>query len=141
MSAIAITDKLEARLRGVVKDDWAYILDSWKKSYRDSEKRVPAHIYWANQHTEIEQLRQGGAEFRVAHDPDDSNFIWGWACVEGDTVHYVFVRASARGQGVAKLLLTGIVRPIVATHWTESAEQVHKKHPGALLFEPSRRKR
>ena len=137
----AFADQLQARIRAVVKDDWAYILDSWKKSYRDSEKRVPAYIYCANQHTEIEQLKQRGAEFLIACDPDDSNFIWGYICHEGDVVHYIFVRTSARGQGVAKLLLTGIARPVVCTHWTESAEQVHKTHPGVLLYEPSRRRK
>ncbi len=144
MRAVA-DDRLEPRIRQVVKDDWAYILDSWKKSFRElgCDQHVPKHIYWPEQHALIEHLKLNPAvEFRIASDPDDANFIWGWACVEGGTIlHYVFVRASAQGQGVAKLLLAGVPRPIVTTHWTRIAEQVHKKHPGSLLYEPSRRRR
>lgn len=145
MMAVAVDDRLAPTVRQVCKDDWAYIYDSWKKSYRElgSDQHVPKHIYWPTQHSEIEALKASPAvEFRIAADPEDSNFIWGWACIEGRMiVHYVFVRASAQGQGVARLLLRDVPRPIVVTHWTKVAEAVHKKHPGSLLFEPSRRKR
>jgi GNAT superfamily N-acetyltransferase len=137
-------ERLLPKLRAVVKDDWAYILDSWKKSYRElgSEQHVPKHIYWPEQHARIEYLRMDPkVEFRIAADPEDPDFIWGWACVEGPVLHYVFVRASAQGQGVAKLLLRGLPVPLVCTHWTKVAEAVASKQPGRLLFEPSRRKK
>lgn len=141
----AADDHLAPRIRQLIKDDWAYILDSWKKSYRElgSEQHIPKHLYWPNQHAEIEFLKVNpDVEFRIAADPDDKDFIWGWACIESKAiVHYVFVRASAQGQGVAKLLLADIPRPVVATHWTKLAEAIHRDHPGSLLFEPSRRRR
>lgn len=148
MGAVTIhmDDKLAPSIRKVCKDDWAYILDSWKKSYRElgSEQHVPRHIFWPEQHARIESLRLNpAAEFIIAADPEDSDFIWGWACIETrqgvQVLHYVFVRASAQGQGVAKLLLREVERPLVCTHWTRVAEQVHRKHPGAVLYEPSRR--
>ena len=135
-------ERLAPRIRGVVKDDWAYIYDSFKKSYRElgSEQHVPAHIYWAEQHAQIERYKANPAcEFRIASDPDDHDFIWGWACVELPLVHYVFVRASAQGQGVAALLLKDVPRPLVCTHWTKIAESVNRRHSGSLRYEPSQR--
>lgn len=145
MVTITRDDRLLPKLRQVVQDDWAYILDSWKKSYRElgADQHVPAHLYWPEMTARIERLRENPAvEFRIAADPDDHDFIWGWACVEGRMiVHYVFVRASAQGQGVARMLCADVPKPMVVTHWTKVAEAVHKKKPGSLLFEPSRRKK
>lgn len=144
MEPVVISDALLPRVRPVCQDDWAYILDSWKKSYHDlgAEQHVPRHIYWPEIHARIEALRRKpSVEFRIAADPDDSDFIWGWACIEDKAVlHYVFVRASAQLQGVAKLLLRDVPRPTPCTHWTVVAEAVNKKHQGAFLYEPSRRK-
>jgi GNAT superfamily N-acetyltransferase len=141
--AAAVHDKLEPTIRGLVKDDWAYILDSFKKSYRElgADGYVPKFTYWPEMHKRIEGLRENPAvEFRIAADPDDANFIWGYAIVEAKSiVHYVFVRASAQGQGVARLLLADVPRPIPTTHWTKIAEAINKSHPGVLLNEPSRR--
>ncbi len=144
-AAITFSDQLSPTIRQAGKDDWAYIMDSWKKSYHDlgaDNRHIPGHIYWPNQHARIEDLRRNPAvTFSVAADPEDSAFIWGWACIEGETLHYVFVRASAQGQGVAKMLLAGLPRPIASTHWTKAAEEIARKKPGVLLYEPSRRKK
>ena len=144
-AVVSFSDQLLPTIRPAEKDDWAYIMDSWKKSYHDQgadNRSVPGHIYWPNQHARIEDLRRNAAvSFRVAADPEDSSFIWGWACVEGETLHYVFVRASAQGQGVAKLLLVGMPRPLACTHWTKAAEAYSRKRPGVVLYEPSRRKK
>lgn len=140
----ATLERLAPKIRPVKQDDWAYILDSWKKSYRElgSEQHVPAHIYWAEQHARIENLRRNPeAEFRIAADPEDDDYIWGWACVEGPALHYVFVRASAQGNGVATLLTRDLPRPVSCTHWTKIAEEIQRARPGALVFEPSRRRR
>ena len=68
------------------------------------------------------------AKFRIACDPVKTDFIWGWACVDGPVLHYVFTRDSCRGNGVARML-------------TADAEAIAHKHPGALLFQPSKRRR
>ncbi len=132
-------------MRNVVQDDWAYILDSFKKSFRDlgSEQHVPAYVWYRGISERIDSLRKNDkVEFRIACDPEESNFIWGWAIVEaGSIVHYIFVRASAQGQGVATMLLKDVPRPVVCTHWTKAAETFQKKHPGLLMYEPSRRKK
>lgn len=142
-SAVVITDELRPNIRGLVKDDLAYIYDSFKKSYRElgADQYIPRHLYWPEQHKRIESLRSNPAvEFRIAADPDDPNFIWGYAIIEaGSIVHYVFVRQSAQGQGVATKLLAGVPRPLVCTHWTKTAEEINRKHRGLLSYEPSRR--
>lgn len=141
--AAAAHDKLEISIRPLVKDDLAYIYDSMKKSYRElgCDGFIPKHVFWPEMHNRIESLRMNpSVEFRIATDPDDTNFVWGYAIVENKSiVHYVFVRASAQGQGVAKRLLADVPRPLITTHWTKIAEAVHRKHPGSLLYEPSRR--
>jgi GNAT superfamily N-acetyltransferase len=144
VTAVSFADKLVPTLRTVVQDDWAYIMDSFKKSYRElgEEQYIPAHLYWPEVTNRLENWRQDkGVEFRIAADPEDSNFIWGWSCVEGPVLHYVFVRKSAQGQGVARMLTADLPRPIACTHWTKIAEEVHRKHRGQLLYEPSRRKK
>lgn len=133
-------DDLQPVLRGPVEDDWAFIRDSWKKSYRDSERHVPAHIYWPNISNEVDNYIRH-AQFRIACDPEDSDFIWGWSCIEGGLLHYVFIRNSSRGQGVARMLVHGLPRPLACTHWSEAAEGIAKKYPGELVYQPSRRRR
>lgn len=135
-------EQLKPRLRDVIKDDWAFILSSWKKSHRDAEPWVPSHIYFAKMHVDIERLKSSGATFRIACDPDDANFIWGWACYDASTLHYVYVRTSSRDQGVATLLVreSGLRTPISCSHWSTWAAAVAKKHPGALVYSPVRKK-
>ena len=135
-----MTDRLKTRIRAPNEDDWAFVRDSWKKSYRESQRHIPSSLYWRAQSSEVDGYI-GKAEFRVACDPDDADFIWGWACLEGETVHYVFVRNSSRGQGIASMLTSGIAHPIQCSHWSEAAEKIAAKHPGALTYAPSRRKR
>lgn len=142
MQALSDSDELRPMLRGVNEHDWAYIRDSWKKSFRDlgSERHIPAYLYYRNQTAEIDRCAMH-AKFRIACDPVKTDFIWGWACVDGPVLHYVFTRDSCRGNGVARMLTHGLPQPLQVTHWTADAEAIAHKHPGALLFQPSKRRR
>lgn len=137
-----MSDKLEVKIRDAGKDDWAFIMSAWRKSYRDVEAWVPAYVYNPQVLKEIESFRARGARFRMAVDPEADDFIWGFACTEGGAVHYVYVKESARGQGVAKKLVgdAGLSLPVTLTYWTKFAEQIQRKKPGSMMYEPSRRK-
>jgi hypothetical protein len=92
---------------------------------------------------EIDDIKKRGARFRLAVDPGDSNFIWGWACTEPGVLHYVYVRQSSREQGVARLLVAdaGLSRPVQCRSWTEWAAKVAQKSPGLLVYVPDRKKK
>jgi hypothetical protein len=144
MTSAATQPELEISIRSVRDSDWNFILSSWKQSYRDSEPMVPNHIYFAEMHARIEHLKQGGARFLVACDPNDQDFIVGWLCDTPDgALHYVYVRQSMRLADVAKRLSAQKMRArmgggsIVCTHWTKASEEINKKHPGVLRYEPS----
>ena len=140
---LSAAEKLQPVVRDVVKDDWAFILASWKKSARESDPWVPSYRYFDFAEAEISTYRNRGARFRVASDPEDSNFIWGWACSEAGVLHYVYVRTSSREQGVAGQLVAdaGLKQPVTCTHWTEWATKIAHKRPGALVFAPDRKKK
>lgn len=127
-------------VRPVAKDDWALIYSSWKKSHRGRRKErqrsaVPPVEYYHRMQRRIDAcLAREGAEVIVACDADDPDFILGWACVEGDVLHYVYVRQAARGLGVARKLLAGR-RVTRATHWTHCAREYDQKHPGAIALD------
>lgn len=141
MSAAAVVEKLEPRIRDLGEHDWAFIASSWKKSNRDSEPWLANYQYFALMEREIEQIKARPAtRFRVAVDPEDAEFIWAWACSEGTRLHYVYVRQSSRGQGLAHMLArdAGLTSPVTCTHWTEWAAKIATKKPGALIYAPER---
>lgn len=137
-----ISDRLEVKIRDADKDDWAFIVSTWRKSYRDADAYVPAYVYNPYILQAIDACRKRGARFRVAAAPDALDFIWGFACSEAGAMHYVYVKESARGQGVAKKLIAdaGLKVPMVLTYWTKFSEAIANKKPGALVYQPSRRK-
>lgn len=46
-----------------------------------------------------------GARVDIAAWEQDPMFIVGWACSEGETLHYVWVRKDFRGKGIARQLV------------------------------------
>ena len=131
---------LEIRVRPPKPEDWNYILDSWKRSFKETLKWVPGEIFFPHLTARIETIRQRRETiFRVACDPDDEDFIFGCACLgRNSLVHYAFTRHAFRRADVAKRI-TGISStPTTVTHWTRICEKVNRKHPGLLIYEPSK---
>lgn len=92
--------------------DVNFILDSWLKSYRDSDWAgvVPNHLYYQTMHESVEGLLARGAKIEVACARHDSTKILGWICSEivkgGWCMHAVYVKDPYRRLGLAKELIT-----------------------------------
>lgn len=89
--------------------DLPYVVDTWAKRGHDRNERLGAATARVRA-----ILARADSVLRIACLPDDSDAILGWAVVSSDeppTLHYVYVRKDARGQGIARLLLAGVSRP------------------------------
>jgi len=73
------------------------------------------------------------AKFVLAVDPEDAQHILGWLCHEGPSVHYVYVKSTYRGQGLARSLLAaaglGNASALYASHWTPAVNAIGAKYP------------
>ena len=131
------TPPLGMRIRQHVRDsDWPMIKDNWKKSYRHALYYLDDATYFSVLGKRIDDLRDK-ARWAIAVDPEDDEFIFGWACFGVNAVHYVYVRRVYRGAGVAQAL----VQPgpwVPCTHWTRTAEKYAVEHPGRLCYTPGR---
>lgn len=101
------------RIRLAKPDDFAFIIDAWRRSYEGS----PAVRGAEREHYRIEMTRAirrlcDRAEVRVACDPQDEDTVVGFAAFTGDELHYAYTKKDFRGIGVAKQLLEGV--PIAA---------------------------
>ena len=134
-------EPLKISFRPPGQDDWNYILDSWKKSFRTA---VGFHTpsYYAEISDRIEHITDTpGTVYVLAVDPDDPDFILGWLCHTNNVVHYLFVRQCFRRAHVATRLLTNHIdtdKPITCTSWTRVCEPANKRSGGVLRYEPTR---
>jgi len=125
-------------LRPAVETDLGLIFSSWLKSYwatRPPEMTaVASGLYFSDQghHGVIERIL-GRTGAIVAHVPDDPDTIMGWACIEDDCLHYVYVREIWRRKGVAKALV-GAVPVATVSHLTPEIARL-----GAFRYDPYRR--
>ena len=124
-SAPSCTDRLPPHLlRAATQGDRSYIIDSWLQSYRSAPfaQRLPSDAYWSTYgHAGLVEALCERAAFVVACLPDDPTWIYGWACVEDDTLHYVHVRGQQgafRRLGFATALLDAIGWPVRCSHMT-----------------------
>lgn len=132
---------LPMSIRPPKPNDWNYILDSWKRSFRETLPWVPGEIFYPHMTQTIDLIRADkSSRFRIGCDPEDEDFIFGWSCLgRSNLIHYCFVRHAFRRAHVAKRL-TGLSpsAPASITHWTRAAEKINKAYPGLLIFEPSK---
>lgn len=91
-------------------DDLAFVADSWTKHAHRGERKASA-----TKHVRA-LLSRSSSYLSVAHVPGEPDAILGWVVVEDangpwtvPVIHYVYVRASGRRQGVARTLLAGLV--------------------------------
>ena len=128
--------KLEIQIREHRDTDRNYIIDSWLRSYRPTVPWVPTHIYLPEMHARVGKLLNRAGVI-VACDPSDDDFIFGWACIQDDTVHYAFIRKAFQRAGVATRLLAsrGLSAPLKISHYSRNLEGFS---PGVFKFLPSR---
>lgn len=99
-------------IRPYSDSDFNIVIDSWTKSFRGSDfsKNMRSGMYKDYMISHIKSLLER-SEVAVACDPDDPNYIFGWAC--GNQIgrskipqlHYVWIKEAFREHGIARALL------------------------------------
>ena len=125
--------------RLAAEPDLGFVFDSWINSYRDAHAAgMIAYEDWAAvMRQAIERvLARDGCELYVAHHPgedDGKTDLYGWAALEGQLVHYVYVKRPFRRLGIARGLLgAGKVQPRFSyTCKTIIVSQLREAMPGA----------
>ena len=86
-----------------------FVLSTWKRSLRkdnDYYRLIDADAYDEAYDIYLAGLvRKPNAEFRLSVFDDDQDLIEAWSLVEGDTLHYVYVRPELRRKGIGLLLV------------------------------------
>ncbi len=97
--------------------DLAYIHDSWRSSYEGSgyAKLSPKWFYRLMQAAKVTAMLNRST-VQVVTLPDDRDLIVAWSCIEGDVIHYVYVREAFRRKGIAKWLLGDLKKYRYYTH-------------------------
>ena len=109
--------------RAAENDDLALIADSWLKTYRHSP--VVANIrdgafYTGHKRVVVSCLEACGAW--VVCLADDPRVIVGWICAGPGLLHYVYVKAAFRRNGIALDMLRPLgldVSPLIVTHYND----------------------
>lgn len=92
--------------------DVNFVLNSWIKSYLPSidAQAIPRHVYFDQHHALIEAALARGTLY-CAVSKEDRSQIYGYLCAEPaadakyKALHYLYVKHTYRGFGIAKALL------------------------------------
>lgn len=117
-------------IRLATTEDQKFIRSSWHRNYWKTWacKRIPWESYWPGQDRRINRLLER-AHTLVAFFPEVPDEVLGWACIEGETLHYIYVKAAYRRSGIA----AGMTRGKVAwySHATNEAGKAFMENVGA----------
>lgn len=130
-------------IRPAAGPDLDIIADSWLKSFRHSDfaKSVRDTEFFTGHQLVIERLlTQNGA--CVLCDEKDETIVLAWLChTEPDTMHYVYVKESCRGLGMASELMeaAGLYRadPLYVSHITRKVKR-WKDNGKHIRYDPYR---
>lgn len=134
---------VELDVRPFMEQDARFILATWLKSYRDFNRKIPSHVYFAYQQKLIQRIAQSEKTIvAVCCGHDDPTFIAGFTVAEKFTtndpkealvVHYSYLKLTYRHYGLCLEMLKYLgwrpERYIYMTHWTPAAQKFMMKHP------------
>lgn len=105
--------------------DHPFVFASWIKSFRFSAfaKHIPHDDYCRGQHDVVEELL-ARARLVVAALPEDEDAILGYAVLEPDVLHYVFVKERFQRFGIGAQLVRELPETVVCTHRTYVADDI-----------------
>lgn len=117
------------RTRRLLPEDVPFLYNSWLKSYRDSPtvQSISNTVYYAEQHKLIERLLQAPeAKAVVACNPEDPTQIYGYIVYQPDVLHWVYVKHTFRGAGIARMLVAeaGLSAKLIYTHRVKNSERL-----------------
>jgi GNAT superfamily N-acetyltransferase len=122
-------------IRAMQPSDLGWIKQTWIRQYRKSPvaRNVAGGIYSTEQSWLIDELIPRSSTLLLAADADHDTGL-AWACMDVTrrplALHYIYVVAELRGQGLEAQLLLPLGSGWVYTHWCELA----RKHGG--VFDP-----
>lgn len=104
-----------------------------KSTRSDLYGEIPAKIFFRNYQLVIERiLAKPTTQVTVACLPDAADVVLGYSVYENDVLHWVFVKGSWRGLGVARAVIP--IFPSTCTHLTRAGR--HLKNKYAIVFNP-----
>lgn len=127
---------IDVLTREATRKDLPFLFDSYWRSY----------VAYAGRPRESALMRLRDrfsglwlrAKFILAVNPESPEHILGWVCYEGPVIHYAYVKAAYRNQGLAQMLcdiaesarMPGAAErgPLYATHWTPTAQLIASTH-------------
>lgn len=89
-------------VREAFPGDLKYVHSSWHTSFwkTSARKYLTRGVYDRGQDQRIDRLISR-SNVLVAYFPEVEDEILGWACIEGDVLHYAYVKAIYRRRGIA----------------------------------------
>lgn len=140
------------KVKDSTDEDISFIIDSWLHNYRkksDRTKDIPKGIYYSNQYKIISKIIERSRGFTIV-DAKDPELIYAYIIFQAvkdnpniiPIVHYVYVRASCRKMGFAKLLINKVKDyigapkniPLAVTHQTKDSLYYLKNYK--LIYNP-----
>ncbi len=133
------------RYRLVEETDFAFVIDSWIRSYRKRlyGQGISPELYREGQLALIKYLANF-CKVLVACDAKQPMYIVGWACARVDKLgvfhlHYIYVKEDYRRHGVGRAIITHLGyregKPIMASHWNHNARDIAETHD-VLSYNP-----
>lgn len=98
-------------IREATSADIRFVHSSWFSSLWSAwgRGRINRKVYEQGQDARISRLLKSSA-VTVAYFPQVPDEVLGWSCVQGDALHYVYVKGIYRKMGIARGLVEGRVR-------------------------------
>jgi len=131
--AVPPRDRLDVALRRILPADINFIMNSWKKSYRQARPEWSDKFYYHEMGRRITKILERHPRVRLAVNPLDLNYIYGWVVAQPPVLHYLYVKEAYRPAGVSLQLIAEVglsLHPtIFATHWTPAATRLQTKLP------------
>lgn len=101
---------MNLRVRRYKDEDFAFVVDAWKRSYEDAPavRGCDREHYKEEMTRTIRRLVNAGTVL-LACDPTDEDNLVGFAAFNGAELHYVYIKQAFRAKGVARMLLEGVL--------------------------------
>lgn len=123
--------------RPYMSSDKNFIYASWLKGLyhgNDWFNEIPTNVFFKNYQGALESiLERPNVEILIACLPDDKEVILGYAVLEKNTIHWIFVKESWRKMGIAKELCS-TWNITTCSHLTKVGKFLKKKY--SLEFNP-----